>query len=220
MTRHQNLLLLISIWCGLCASTAFAEVITALTVHDIYFYDRSYARYGLTGDNNDLRVAKAAAGQWQDYGGEKAAGIIFDQDKLQGFTSDQVRNATFRLELEAESAGGTDMGYDIVAIKHDWDELQSTWNARDQGCEIVFGIILNCPEGSENIDWLPDNEVDDNALVVFGDHVYATLDDIGETYGPTQMGVGLIKEWDVTELVKAWANGAEDPAFGMALRNR
>ncbi len=32
--------------------------------------------------------------------------------------------------------------------------------------------------------------------------------------------LGIIKEWDVTAMVKAWANGTEDPAFGLVMRNR
>ena len=32
--------------------------------------------------------------------------------------------------------------------------------------------------------------------------------------------LGIIKEWDVTAMVKAWADGTENPAFGLVIRNR
>ena len=76
---------------------------------------------------------------------------------------------------------------------------------------------MYCPE-TESTDWFPDNGVDDTALAIFGDHVYATLDDIGETYSEQHKvwGLGLIKEGNVTELVKAWADG-KSSTFGIRM---
>ena len=69
--------------------TSSDELITAIAVHDLYFYDHGSTYWtSVTGGNNDLRLAKAGAGQWLEHGGEKTPVFIFEQDKLQGFSSD------------------------------------------------------------------------------------------------------------------------------------
>ena len=39
-------------------------------------------------------------------------------------------------------------------------------------------------------------------------------------FDPKIQVLGIIKEFDVTDMVKAWASGTEDPAFGLVMRNR
>ena len=213
MTSHRNLLLLAAAWCGLCASTAGAEMITALVVQDTYFYDRDGNRTlpRGTGDFIHTRVAQSTIPT------EIVSGYIFEPDKLTGFSSSEVVSATFKQELAKNRFNVTDMGYDIIALEHEWVEDESTWNAQEQDCTALFGG-LTCTE-NEIVDWFPDNGIDDDARVIFGDS-YGTLDDIVTDYGDGVFGVGEIREWDVTAWVKAVADGTENAAFGVGLRNR
>ena len=175
--------------CVLGSTVVHAETITALSIQDTSFWDwpanaMNHQNLGngpwsfMSAPGGSLFIGQGGVGQWTEYGGEVATAIIFEQDKLQGLDADQIAKATFRMELRRLSGSGDEgqetlenMGWDIIALKSEWKEMEATWNAQQQDCSLLFGIIFSCTE-DEIVDWIPDNGIDDGANAIFGPPIY------------------------------------------------